>query len=95
MRLNLVLKSPLITEKSSSKQADANQYFFKVDPKATKYDIREAVEKVFKVKVTEVRTMNIMGKKKRVGRSTGRTASWKKAMVTLREGDRIEFLEGK
>lgn len=95
MRLNLTIKSPLITEKSSAKQADANQYFFKVDPKATKNDIRDAVEKLFKVKVVGVRTMNMMGKRKRVGRNVGRTASWKKAMVTLREGDRIEFLEGK
>ena len=95
MKKYQVLKGPIITEKSSGVQANINQYFFKVDPRATKYDIRDAVEEIFKVKVVGVRTMSVMGKRKRVGKSIGVTSSWKKAMVSLKEGDRIEFLEGK
>jgi large subunit ribosomal protein L23 len=90
-----VIKHPVITEKSTAVQAKANQYFFKVDPRATKHDIRLAVERIFKVRVSDVRTMNVLGKRKRVGRNVGVTSNWKKAMVTLREGDRIEMLEGK
>jgi large subunit ribosomal protein L23 len=89
-----IIKRPLITEKSTSCQGLANQYFFAVDQRATKTEIRSAVEKVFGVTVKAVRTMSMTGKKRRVGRNVGRTASWKKAMVQLKEGDRIEFLEG-
>ncbi len=95
MKKHQVIQKPLITEKSSFAQANSNQYFFQVDTKATKYDIRQAVEDLFNVKVSEVKTMNVMGKRKRVGRNVGLTSNWKKAMVTLKEGDRIEFLEGK
>ena len=95
MKKHQVIQKPLITEKSSRAQADGNQYFFRVDPKANKYDIRRAVEEIFNVKVAEVKTMNVLGKRKRVGKSIGFTSRWKKAMVTLKEGDRIEFLEGK
>jgi len=65
-----------------------------VDPKAGKIQIRQAVEKLFKVKVLSVRTMNVTGKKKRLGKFLGRKSDWKKAIVKLREGDRIEFFEG-
>lgn len=95
MKIHDVIKHPVITEKSTAVQAIANQYFFKVDLKATKYDIRRAVEEIFKVKVSDVKTMNVIGKRKRVGKNVGVTSNWKKAMVTLREGDRIEMLEGK
>jgi large subunit ribosomal protein L23 len=95
VKTHQVIKRPLITEKSSFAQANANQYFFRVDPRATKNDVRNAVESIFKVSVREVRTMNVIGKRKRVGRNIGVTSNWKKAMVTLKEGDRIEFLEGK
>jgi len=95
VKLYDVIKFPIITEKSTAAQASANQYFFRVDPRATKHDIRLAVEKIFRVKVKDVRTMNVLGKRKRVGRNIGMTSNWKKAMVTLREGDRIEVLEGK
>jgi len=95
VKKNLVLKRPLVTEKSTALQAAANQYFFEVDQKATKHDIRNAVESIFKVHVTSVRTSNVFGKLKRVGRNVGTTSDWKKAMVTLKEGDRIEILEGK
>lgn len=89
-----VIKRPLITEKSTASQEKANQYFFAVDKRATKVDIRNAVEKIFGVNVTAVRTQSVGGKRRRVGRSVGITSSWKKALVTLKEGDRIEFLEG-
>jgi len=89
-----IIKKPLITEKSNRKKEEENQVFFVVDPKANKVEIRQAVEQLFKVKVTQVHTMNLAGKRKRVGRSTGWKSDWKKAIVTLREGDRIEFFEG-
>ena len=89
-----VIKRPLITEKSTMCQEIGNQYFFAVHPDATKYDIRNAIEKIFNVTVTAVRTRNVKGKIRRVGKTAGRKSSWKKAMVALKEGDRIEFLEG-
>lgn len=94
MKTTHVIKRPLVTEKGTLAQQVANQYFFEVDRKATKADIRLAVEGIFKVKVARVRTMHVPGKFKRVGRTLGRTSAWKKAVVTLREGDRIEYLEG-
>jgi large subunit ribosomal protein L23 len=89
-----IIKRPLITEKSTRQKEDGNQIAFVVDPKAGKIQIRQAVEKLFKVKVLSVRTMNVVGKKKRLGRFIGRKSDWKKAIVKLREGDRIEFFEG-
>ncbi len=89
-----VIKKPLVTEKGSVAQQECNKYSFEVDRRATKYDIRDAIERVFKVSVTEVRTMKVPGKYKRVGRSVGRTHSWKKAIVSLKEGERIDFLDG-
>lgn len=95
MKTHLTLKRPLITEKSTAKQGEANQYFFEVDKKATKHDVRYAVESIFNVSVTSVRTLNVPGKRKRVGKNVGMTSDWKKAIVTLKEGERIEILEGK
>lgn len=89
-----VIKRPLVTEKSQVAQQEYNQYCFAVDRRATKYDVREAVEAGFKVTVTDVRTSKVPGRYKRVGRTVGKTSPWKKAIVTLKEGDRIEFLEG-
>ena len=88
-----IIKRPMITEKST-RQKEANQIAFMVDSKANKVEIRHAVEKLFKVKVLDVRTMHMLGKKKRMGRFMGMKPDWKKALVTLREGDRIEFFEG-
>ena len=92
MRLENVLIEPLVTEKGSMERA-FGAYLFKVDKKATKVDIRIAVEKMFKVKVKKVNTLNVDGKKKIMGRSIGRTASWKKAYVTLLPGQKIDQLE--
>ena len=84
-----IIKAPVITEKSRN-AAGNNEYVFLVSPKATKIEIKEAVEKIFKVKVTNVRTLNVQTKKKRVGRYTGLSNRAKKAFVTLKDGMTIE-----
>lgn len=89
-----VIKRPLLTEKSTIMKEKHNQYCFEVDPKATKSDVCSAVEKLFNVKVVDVRTMQYFGKAKRVGKFTGRKAHWKKAIVTLKEGMGIELFQG-
>ena len=85
---------PLITEKTSAAFQDRGEYTFQVHPNATKPQIRQAIEDLFGVKVTDVWTSNQRGKEKRMGRSVGRRPSWKKAIVKLREGDTIEIFEG-
>lgn len=89
-----VLASPLITEKAILVNAVGNQVVFKVDPRANKIAIKNAIEQLFQVKVAQVRTIQYMGKKRRVGRSIGRKPAWKKAYVTLAAGDSIDFFEG-
>jgi large subunit ribosomal protein L23 len=89
-----ILKRPLITEKATHMKGTSNAVTFEVDRRAKKKQIQEAVEKLFKVKVLEVRTMNVSGKVKRRGRTVGLRPGWKKAIVTLKAGDRIEFFEG-
>jgi large subunit ribosomal protein L23 len=86
--------SPLITEKGTISGEKANQVVFRVRPIATKDEIRNAVEDLFKVTVIKVRTSNFLGKERRRGRTIGRRPNWKKAYVTLKQGDRIEFFEG-
>ena len=85
-----IIKAPLVTEKSRDREA-LNQYSFKVSPKASKIEIKEAVEKIFKVDVLEVRTQNMPVKKKRVGRYTGLSNRCKKAIVTLKSGQTIDM----
>ena len=87
-----VIRRPLFTEKST-RQQEGNQFVFAVDPTANKRQIAEAVEALFEVKVLNVRTQNHMGKVRKMGRFAGRRADWKKAIVTLREGDTIELYE--
>ena len=89
-----VVKRPLITEKSTIIKEMHNQLAFEVDRRANKIEIKKAVEKIFKVQVEDVRTMNYRGKKKRLGRNEGRRRHWKKAVVTLKPGQKIEFFEG-
>ncbi len=89
-----VLRRPLITEKSNLMKEEFNQIAFEVDRRANKIEIKEAVKKLFNVHVVKVRTFTMLGKRKRVGRTEGRTSSWKKAIVTLKEGERIDFFEG-
>ena len=85
-----IIKAPVITEKASV-VGQNNQYVFKVDPRANKIEIKQAIEKIFKVKVEAVRTLNVKPKKRRVGRYTGLTNRSKKAIVTLAEGQTIEL----
>lgn len=85
-----IIIAPIITEKSASLEAQ-NTYVFKVDVKANKTSIKQAIEKIFNVKVKEVRTVNPHPKKKRVGKYTGMTNKYKKAYVTLKEGNSISF----
>lgn len=89
-----LIHSPVITEKSSLVGGGGRTVVFRVDRNATKDDIRSAVERVFKVDVEAVRTCNYMGKPKRTTRSLGRRAAFKKAYVTLREGQTIDLVEG-
>jgi large subunit ribosomal protein L23 len=89
-----VLRAPKMSEKTLSLKEEANQFAFEVDQRANKIQIKESVEKSFKVSVLKVRTMNVRGKKKRLGRYQGLKSSWKKAIITLKEGDTIEYFEG-
>ena len=85
-----IVKAPVITEKSQIAKAEG-KYTFKVDPKANKIEIKEAIEKLFNVKVKQIRTINVKVKKRRVGRYTGLTNRTKKAIVTLAEGQTIDL----
>lgn len=89
-----ILRRPLITEKATLIREVANTVVFEVEKDATKAEIKQAVEKVFSVSVKGVRTAIVRGKNARVGRFSGRKRNWKKAYVTLKEGDTIEFFEG-
>lgn len=102
-----IIKRPLLTEKSArlretgggaSARAEGDQYaqqvVFEVARDANKIEIKQAVQTLFKVGVTDVRTLVVRGKQKRIGRFSGRRPSWKKAFVTLKPGDNIEFFEG-
>ena len=88
--LHRTIVRPVITEKSSAAYQSRGEYVFEVHPDATKTQIRSAIEQLFGVKVTGVWTMNVRGKERRMGRTTGRRPNWKKAIVKLREGDSIE-----
>ena len=89
-----VLKRPIITEKTSVKKEESNQVAFEVDPRANKIEIKQAVEKLFKVTVLDVNTMMVQGKVKRLGKFMGKRSDWKKAIVTLKEGETLPYLEG-
>jgi large subunit ribosomal protein L23 len=93
MHLYDVLRRPLITEKATSLQ-EGDKYAFEVASKATKSQIKEAVERAFKVKVTKVNVMTVSGKTRRMGRRQVATPSWKKAVVSLEPGQKITFFEG-
>lgn len=89
-----IIRRPIITEKGSTLKDENNQLIFEVNLGANKSEIKKAVEKLFKVTVMSVRTQNRLGKRKRLGRSVGRRKHWKKAIVTLKEGHRVDFFEG-
>ena len=92
--LRQVVRRPLITEKGTLAKETSNQVVFEVDRRANKIEIRNAVQELFKVKVLDVRTLNIEGKDKRMGKITGKRSDWKKAYVTLAPGQTVEFFEG-
>ena len=94
MNVHQVIQKPLQTEKSMIAREESNIATFAVDPRANKHEIKRAVEELFDVEVTKVRTMRQQGKKRRVGRVIGRRPAWKKAIVELAEGQSIEFFEG-
>jgi large subunit ribosomal protein L23 len=94
MNIHDVIKGPIITEKLDQAREKFRQYSFIVDKKATKIDVARAVENLFKVSVEGVRTNVVHGKVKRVGKNIGRRPNYKKAIVTLKEGDKIELFEG-
>jgi large subunit ribosomal protein L23 len=87
-----VLQGPCLTEKANLQQEMGNKVVFKVHPDANKIEISKAVENMFKVKVRDVKTVSMPGKQKRVGKHIGRTLNWKKAYVTLAEGE-INFVD--
>lgn len=87
-----IIIKPIVSEKTYD-LIEHNRYTFKVHLDAEKIEIRKAIEEMFGVKVLRVNTMNMKGKPKRLGRFEGRRSNWKKAIVTLRDGDRIEFFE--
>jgi len=89
-----LLKHPHLTEKSVRQKEEHNKVTFLVDPAANKVEIKRTVEEMFKVTVVDVNTVSGKGKLKRVGRFQGRRSDWKKAILTLKDGDKIEYFEG-
>ncbi len=89
-----LLQRPLYTEKGLNLKDKENKIIFRVKKSANKSEIKKAVEKIFKVKVAGVNTINVLGKKKRVGKFSGKTSDWKKAIVTLKKGEKLELGEG-
>jgi large subunit ribosomal protein L23 len=90
-----VIRRPIDTEKLNRLRDRENKYGFEVDMRASKTEVKQAVESLFKVKVTDVKTAIVRGKHRRIGRSEGMRPNWKKAVVTLKEGDAISIFEGK
>jgi len=94
MSMEGMVLSPLVTEKGTFVSEKSNQVVFRIRPGANKDQIRNVIEDLFKVTVIKVRTANFLGKERRRGRTVGRRPNWKKAYITLKEGDRIEIFEG-
>jgi large subunit ribosomal protein L23 len=90
---NLIIR-PLVTEKTTIQKELHNQFSFEVDPRANRVEIRKAIEKIFNVRVASVKTLHVKGKVKQRGRIIGKRKDWKKAIVTLMPGERIDFFEG-
>jgi large subunit ribosomal protein L23 len=89
-----IIKRPLITEKTNIQKEVSNQLTFEVDRRANRIEIKRAIETAFKVRVAKIQTMQVRGKVKRRGRIVGKRRDWKKAIVTLMPGERIDFFEG-
>ena len=93
MNLYQVIKKGLVTEKATNAQANFNHYSLAVDPRASKNDIKNAVEKIFDVKIASVKTMQCRGKSRRVGQNVGKTAQWKKAIIVLKAGEELKLVK--
>jgi large subunit ribosomal protein L23 len=93
MNIYSIIKKPHVTEKTSLGNEATNTLAIVVDREANKIEIKQAVESLFKVKVESVRTINVAGKVKRFGRNYGKHSNWKKAYVTLQEGQSLDFFE--
>lgn len=89
-----IIKRPLVTEKTNIQKEVSNQVTFEVDSRANRIEIARAVEQIFNVRVAKTRTANVKGKVKRRGRIMGKRKDWKKAVITLMPGERIDFFEG-
>jgi len=89
-----IIKRPLITEKTNIQKEDYSQVTFEVDRRANRVEIKRAIEKLFNVRVSTIRTIQVKGKKKQRGRVIGKRKDWKKAIATLMPGERIDFFEG-
>lgn len=89
-----VIKKPLFTEKGMDLKERENKILIEVNPKANKHEIKKAIEEILKVKVERVATINERGKLKRFGKSVGRTSERKKAVITLKKGEKLDFIEG-
>ena len=89
-----IIKRPVITEKTGIQKEEFNQVTFEVDRRANRVAVKKAVEAIFKVRVAKVQTLQVKGKVKRRGRVLGKRKDWKKAIVTLMPGERIDFFEG-
>jgi len=89
-----IIKRPVITEKTNIQKEENNQLSFEVDMRANRVEIARAIENIFSVKVAKTRTVHVKGKVKRRGRILGKRKDWKKAVVTLMPGERIDFFEG-
>jgi large subunit ribosomal protein L23 len=94
MDMYQIVKKPLVTEKGTVMLSEGNWVAFKVHLDANKIEIREAVQKIFSVSVLQVNTQIVRGKRKRFGKAMGQSKAWKKAIVQLKEGDKIEMFEG-
>jgi large subunit ribosomal protein L23 len=93
MNIYDVIKKPLVTEKTTIEKDNRNIVAFVVHRDANKIEIKQSVEKLFKVEVTAVKTATVAGKVKRAGKQIGKRANWKKAYVTLKEGSNVDFFE--
>ncbi|MEK7279176.1 MAG: 50S ribosomal protein L23 [Nitrospirota bacterium] len=89
-----ILIKPLLTEKMTALKESQNRISFVVDKRANKIEVKKAVEEAFKVKVAAVNVMNLLGKKKRLGKFAGKRPDWKKAIITLKKGEKLELFEG-
>lgn len=94
MDMYQIIEKPLVTEKGSDMLSSGNWVVFRVHLQANKIQIRDAVQKIFDVKVLHVNTQVVQGKRKRFGKNIGQSKTWKKAMVQLKEGEKIEIFEG-